>query len=145
LVNKIDTEELERLKKDVNSLKFRFPIKTIADRMGVDRGNLSAYLSGKKPVSERFIRRFYHTFAEDLKAVADLKRADSSSVEEEIFTYGTIKAESQSHEIEQLKIMNDTLTRNVQILIESNRKLVDSNQKLVEANVLLINKKIDKA
>ncbi|HEY4289789.1 MAG TPA: hypothetical protein VGN00_21960 [Puia sp.] len=128
-------------------MKFRFPIKTIADRMGIDRGNLSAYLSGKKPISERFIQRFYYTFAEDLKITpAKDSMPAVSSAEEDMVAYGTNKLESQDQEeIEQLKKINNNLTRNLTDLIESNRMLADSNQKLVEAHVLLINKKVNKA
>src|ERR1700712_570732 len=99
-------------------MKFRFPIKTIADRMGIDRGNLSAYLSGTKPISERFIQRFYYTFSEDLKAMASKDPLPtSSSVSEDLFLYGP---GSQIQEIEQLKKINDTLTRTLKDLAESN-------------------------
>jgi len=143
LAKRIEIERLERLKKDVNSMQFRFPIKTIADRMGIDRGNLSAYLSGKKPISERFIQRFYHTFAEDLKTTATKDMPVDSSVEEDLFIYGRSKVESQDQDLEQLKKINETLARSLKVLSESNRLLAESNQRLVETHVLLINKKLE--
>ncbi len=126
-------------------MKFRFPIKTIADRMGIDRGNLSAYLSCNKPISERFIQRFYHTFAEELKTtVAKDFMPVVFALAEDCIPYVTSRLENLYREIEQLKILIDNLTRNLQNLIESNRILADSNQKLVETHVLLIDKKVDK-
>jgi transcriptional regulator with XRE-family HTH domain len=143
LEKKIDKEGLERLRRDIASLNLRFPVKTVADRLGVDRGNLSAYLSGKKPIPEKLLQKFYKTFSKELSGEAT-KDATSADFPMEEGYYGTSKSGQQNEEIEQLKKLNGDLNCTVQELLKSNRQLVDSNRMLVEANSLLINNSFGK-
>lgn len=52
----------EQLIKAVNSLRLDFPIVELAEKMEVDKGNVSAYLNNKKPVSKNFIKKFEDVF-----------------------------------------------------------------------------------
>ena len=57
-----DTGLLEKFKEDVKSLRLRYPVAEIANMMGMDKGNISAYLSGKKRPGKKFLEKFYQTF-----------------------------------------------------------------------------------
>jgi transcriptional regulator with XRE-family HTH domain len=59
----VDIMRLEKFKRDLESLRLRFPIAELAERMKANKGNISAYLNGKKPVSEKFLQRFYDEFS----------------------------------------------------------------------------------
>lgn len=41
----------------INSLGFDFPLKEISEKMKVDKGNLSSYVKGSKPVSTNFLQK----------------------------------------------------------------------------------------
>lgn len=56
----------EILIKIVNSLGLDFPLKEIAEKMKIDKGNLSSYLSGNKPVSTNFIQKLCDHYDLDL-------------------------------------------------------------------------------
>jgi transcriptional regulator with XRE-family HTH domain len=50
----------------VNFLQLEFPIKDISERMGIDKGNLSSYLSNRKSVSAKFMEKFEKEFSKEL-------------------------------------------------------------------------------
>jgi len=52
----------EKLIKAVNSLRLEFPVVEIAEKMKMDRGNISNYLNDKKSVSSNFIKKFEAAF-----------------------------------------------------------------------------------
>jgi len=51
----------------VNSLRLEFPVKEISEAMGIDKGNLSSFLNGKKVVSTKFLQKFADTYNIDLE------------------------------------------------------------------------------
>lgn len=52
----------EKLIKAVNYLRLEFPVVEIAEKMGLDKGNISSYLNNKKSVSANFIKKFEQAF-----------------------------------------------------------------------------------
>lgn len=52
----------EKLIKAVNYLRLEFPVVEIADKMNMDKGNISSYLNNKKSVSSNFIKKFEAAF-----------------------------------------------------------------------------------
>lgn len=46
----------------MEALNLRFPIAEIVDKTGANKGNVSAYLKGAKPISENFLKTFYGKF-----------------------------------------------------------------------------------
>jgi hypothetical protein len=66
MLNQIDSQRLEKNKRDIALLNIRFPIATIAKRTGCDKGNVSKALKGNVPCSDNFVNRFYASFRDDL-------------------------------------------------------------------------------
>jgi len=52
----------EKLIKAVNYLRLEFPVVEIAEKMNMDKGNISSYLNNKKSVSSNFIKKFEEAF-----------------------------------------------------------------------------------
>ena len=52
----------EKLIRAVNYLQLEFAVVEIATKMGLDKGNVSAYLNNKKSVSSNFIKKFEEAF-----------------------------------------------------------------------------------
>jgi len=52
----------EKLIKAVNYLRLEFPVVEIADKMKMDKGNISSYLNNRKSVSSNFIKKFEEAF-----------------------------------------------------------------------------------
>ncbi len=51
---------------DVSALKLKFAVSAIAKRTGDDKGNVSAWIRGRKPVPSAFMVRFYTHFKKEL-------------------------------------------------------------------------------
>jgi transcriptional regulator with XRE-family HTH domain len=85
----VDIMRLEKFKRDLESLRLRFPIAELAGRMKADKGNISAYLSGKKPVSEKFLQRFYDAFSLMLPGAGQEVSPEINGVEESDIFYET--------------------------------------------------------
>lgn len=62
MLQKGEDIRLARLLEVVNSLNLRFPIAVIARETKVDKGNVSAILKGKKPISDNFLKKFDKAF-----------------------------------------------------------------------------------
>lgn len=73
-----DPDLLEKFQEDVRTLKRRLPIAEIANRMGMDKGNISSYLSGKKRPGKKFLKKFYQTFFDSATLVAEDERPYTS-------------------------------------------------------------------
>lgn len=52
----------EKLIKAVNYLRLEFPVVEIAEKMNMDKGNISSYLNNRKSVSSNFIKKFEDAF-----------------------------------------------------------------------------------
>jgi transcriptional regulator with XRE-family HTH domain len=62
---------------EVESLGLRFPVAEISDRTGIGQPTVSVYLSGKRPVSQKFYKSFCEAFRTELsKANAEGKEKD---------------------------------------------------------------------
>lgn len=74
----------------LGKLKLRFPVVEIAQKTGYSRGNVSDYINGKKPVSKKFLEKFYSEFAiPDAPDTSDLnsKPVEKNVVEEASIPY----------------------------------------------------------
>ena len=69
-LKQIDIQRLDRLKSDIERLHIRFPISTITRKTGADKANVSAYISGRKPLSDNFLEKFYAAFGEELNKLS---------------------------------------------------------------------------
>jgi hypothetical protein len=78
----IDIQRLEKLKGDIERLQLRFPITTIAQRMGIHKGTVSSFLSGRIPVSDNYLNKFYIAFSSALKEAPE---ATPSQTELDLF------------------------------------------------------------
>lgn len=55
-------KKIERFFSDLDKLKLRFPVASIAKATGYSKGNVSDFLGRKKSISEAFIDKFYEEF-----------------------------------------------------------------------------------
>jgi len=62
-----DIQRLEKVKGDIEKLQLRFPVTTIAEKMGIYKGTVSSFLSGRIPVSDDLLKKFYAAFGKELK------------------------------------------------------------------------------
>lgn len=70
MLNHIDSQRLEKIKRDISLLNIRFPVATIAKRTGYDKGNISKMVRGNLPCSDNFLNRFYAVFQDELNMQA---------------------------------------------------------------------------
>jgi len=135
----IDSERLEKLKKDIESLKLRFPVATISRRMAVDQGNVSAYLSGKKPISERFLHRFYICFTEDLQQASEdikMQASPASILQQEPVAHKDLKKSNQGWETQEkgyhvlirLEIKLSKIEKVLRIVADQQKELFNTNK-----------------
>ncbi|MHA4844470.1 hypothetical protein ACX0G7_09910 [Flavitalea antarctica] len=59
----LQKSDIDNFYADVERLKLKSPVASIAKQTGSSRGMVSEYLSGKKDPSANFIRKFYESFA----------------------------------------------------------------------------------
>ncbi len=83
MLKPIDQQRLDQLKADLELLNIRFPVAVLAERMNTNKGNLSAYLNGKKPISDQFLAKFYEVFKEDLAYVTENVEGGEEEIVEE--------------------------------------------------------------
>ena len=58
MLQKIDKDRLDEVSSVIKTKKIRFPIAELAKKTGLDKGQISNYLSGKKPMSDNFYTSF---------------------------------------------------------------------------------------
>jgi hypothetical protein len=122
----LDGVGIDRLDKVISRLKclnIRFPGKEIYKRMGEDKGNISNYLAGKKPMSDNF----YTTFLEKFPIEGEKIVKEKKEIVEDIIT------------IRQLVINNTTLTDTNKDLVaevidgaKSMRSFISDQNRLIE-------------
>lgn len=62
MLQKLDKDRLDKVLQVIETCKIRFPNKEISQRLGVDSGNVSAYIKGRKPMSDNFYTSFLSEF-----------------------------------------------------------------------------------
>src|ERR1700743_267484 len=67
MTKEIDVQRWMKFRNDVDRLNLRFPTTAIAQRTGFDRGDISRYITGLKPLSTVFLNKFYEVYKEELK------------------------------------------------------------------------------
>lgn len=94
MLKSVDRNRLEQLKKDIDKLRLRFPISTIAQKVGVNKGNVSSYMSGRVPLSENFLKKFYAIFGNELERVAmEGASEQGSALQEPESDYAAVNSE----------------------------------------------------
>lgn len=83
VLKSIDINRLEQLKNDIDKLHLRFPITTISQKMGINKGNVSSYISGRVPLSDNFLKKFYAIFGQELGKIATQETSEQASAVEE--------------------------------------------------------------
>jgi hypothetical protein len=110
MLKPIDINRLEQLKNDIDKLHLRFPVTTIAQKMGINKGNVSSYLSGRVPLSDNFLEKFYSVYGKELERMAMQEALElESAVKEPASEYAAFKsapAKSQDWEKEKERLKN---------------------------------------
>ena len=58
-------DRLDKVSSVLQKLKLRFPVAEVSEKLGIDKGMTSAYLSGKKPMSANFYSSFMKAYGEN--------------------------------------------------------------------------------
>lgn len=74
----------KKLIEAVSFLKLEFPVRDISTRMGVDKGNLSSFLSNKKSVSKKFLEMFEKEYTTELLGFNYNKELDHQNIEDSV-------------------------------------------------------------
>lgn len=61
----MDSDRRDKVLKILETLKVRFPVADIVKKLEVDKGVVSAYLNGKKPISDNFYAKFIKEYESD--------------------------------------------------------------------------------
>ena len=120
----------KKLIEAVNFLKLEFPIRDISERMGVDKGNLSSFLSNKKSVSSKFLDKFQQEFSGELSGFVYDSKEIVNLVEENILkepetTYGPDYKElyfNAKYTIEVQKELIESFRSQLSVIKELNTK-----------------------
>jgi hypothetical protein len=67
MLQKIDKDRLDKVLQVLKDHKIRFPVAEVVKRLGADKGMVSAYLNGKKPISDKFYSTFMKSFNQPIK------------------------------------------------------------------------------
>lgn len=133
MLKPIDINRLEQLKNDIDKLHLRFPVTTIAQKMGINKGNVSSYLSGRVPLSDNFLEKFYAVYSKELERMAMQEASELESAVKEpaseyaAFKSGPVKSPDWEKEKERLKNIEYQLSTITKIL-----KTMLNRQKLTE-------------
>lgn len=114
----------------VKLLELRFPGTTIAKKLNYSKGNVSAFLNGKKPVPTEFLENFLKTFNVNLDEVHDrlseLKSENTQMAAEE-------RAEYKMFELNLLLQEKDLRIADKDKIIEFQAKEIERLKNEIEA------------
>lgn len=130
----VDIMRLEKFKRDLESLRLRFPIAELAERMKADKGNISAYLNGKKPVSEKFLQRFYDAFSLTLSGGGGQDVSPEFNVTEEGGNLYETNAGLRV-EINQLKEETTLQLRKIELCLREFQVTISAMNAMIQATV----------
>jgi transcriptional regulator with XRE-family HTH domain len=139
---KSNQQRVLQFRRDITLLKKRYTQNVIADRVGIDSGNLSSYSRGRKNPGEDFLDKFYSIFAAEILESADIFDTSDQqpllTVDEPPQEFN--RPDDRDDHIRTLKLNNEDLRRYLDSLVKSNEALVINNQKLTDAQLLLISR-----
>lgn len=78
MLQKADKDRLDKVLQLIEKVGLRFPVADISKAQGRNKGEVSTYLSGKKPMSDNFYKTFIKHFETGEKP-SDLKETQNNS------------------------------------------------------------------
>lgn len=140
-------KELSKLRaqfvRDFTRLRLEYDNLEMAQKIGMDPGNLSSYVSGKKLPGIKVLMHFYKAFADEIENPFEEHNPAPShefETQEPTLVYSHAGAGVANQLIETLKRENAELHKSVDTLFAANEKLIQSTLTLVEANRQLMEK-----
>jgi hypothetical protein len=123
MLQKIAKDRLDKVLEVIENSGMRFPVTEIADRLKNDKGMVSAYIKGKKPISSNFYSNFMKEFdkPEEPNPQIDTKNIEIHKNFDEIVHSNAILVEAQRLSAEAILKHEDTS----KMLAETNRMLVN--------------------
>jgi transcriptional regulator with XRE-family HTH domain len=121
MLQEIDKARLDKVLEVIKRNKIRFPLAEIVKELGSDKGMVSAYLNGKKPISDKFYSNFMQKF----------DRMESNGQEE------TKKAEPKESKDEFYMDTIKDLRHSGITLSEANRETASATRETATANRIL--------
>jgi transcriptional regulator with XRE-family HTH domain len=140
MVKKSNNQRIQQFRRDVRLLRKKYTQYVMAERLGMDSGNLSNYSRGGKNPGEDFLDKFYSIFAAEIRQLADSYNSsiqDQPQVSEDL-PQEYVRPDQRDDHIRTLKQNNEDLRNYLALVVKNNELLVLSNQKLAEAQVALI-------
>ena len=64
MLQKVDQDRLSKILDVIKQLKMRFPVAELTRELKMNKGNVSAYLKGLKPISENFYNTFMQKYGD---------------------------------------------------------------------------------
>lgn len=132
----ITNADIERFYEDVKRLDFRFVGKEISDRTKVSKGTVSMYLKGKLPPSEEFLKKFYESFGEKIKALKGVKVTTETPPTPKLQVGDGSKQQSREdlilEEIRHIRKSNDKLIDQQGLMMSQQGTLMETNSKLAD-------------
>jgi transcriptional regulator with XRE-family HTH domain len=126
---------VRQFRRDFALLREKYALNLIAEKIGVNPGNLSNYSRGSKTPGEDFLDRFYSIFAADIQ---ELTKDFSLGGHGPVFaaeepTQAYLHRDDRDDHIQTLKLNNEDLRTYLGTIVKSNEILALSYQKLADA------------
>lgn len=109
----------------------------IADKIPMDPGNLSSYVSGNKTPGAEFIDKFYSVFQEDLTKLGYDHPGDDDLLTEVNEEQLALMQRNRRVLIDELKVQNEFLRSNFGKIVETNQTMAESNNRMSQSNLIL--------
>jgi hypothetical protein len=127
LTNPANILRWKKLKTLVTALKTNGHIRTdsvIIEKAGVNKGNFSAGLSGKRPISNETWDRFLAAYSEKLRPILESEDYNNIKVEEEdLHPVSTVKEPiAQKNKLESIELRLSSSGRNLITLAEQHKQ-----------------------
>ncbi len=126
-LQKVDRERLSEVLEAIEYNKIKFPIAKISQALGRDKGEVSVYLNGVKPMSDNFYTTFMKKFTHPKGTPPDSKQADTPP---ETFYMDTISELSKTSV--NLSETNKELAAATKETALANRLLAENQKELIE-------------
>jgi len=82
MLQNVEKDRLDKVLAVIKKAKIRFPVAELGDRLKADKGMVSAYLNGKKPISGKFYSNFIQEFGEDTDLIEDSTNSEKIAAQE---------------------------------------------------------------
>lgn len=139
MTRRVNDTEKEKFQKDRAILK-QYTDKQIAEKMRIDPANYSSCTKGRKPMTDRFLNKFYDAFEEELQK----KNAQNSVWEYPADTITGGRKETLRQRVVKLEAILARLVESHALTSEDIRRLEQKLDHILDARLEKIDTKLDR-